>query len=56
MGQQYDVNELVAYDFFKYNPSLPLACVALALFTFAAAAVAALTERRRAYRFVHCIT
>ena len=45
-----------ADDFFKYWPSLALACTALALFTLAALVVGILTERRKPYRFVHCIT
>lgn len=44
------------YDFFNYYPSLALAITALCLFTVAAAIVGVLTERRKTYRFMHCIT
>jgi len=53
---KYDVNDLTIYEFFEYWPSLALACTALALFTLGAVVVGWLTERRRNYRFVHCIT
>ncbi|KAL4430757.1 hypothetical protein ABPG75_006013 [Micractinium tetrahymenae] len=53
---QYDVNELLIYDFFKYWPSLALACIALSLYTVAAVIVGYLTERRKAHRFVHTVT
>lgn len=52
----YDVNDLDIYDFFSYYPSLALAITALCLFFAAAALVGFLTERRKVYRFVHCIT
>lgn len=53
---QYDVNELLIYDFFEYWPSLALACIALSLYTVASIIVAILTERRKAHRFLHTIT
>ena len=55
-GLQYDVNELTIYDFFKYWPSLAMACVALSLYVLGAGIIAWMIERRKAYRFVHCIT
>lgn len=45
-----------ADDFFNYWPSLALAITALCLFTVAAAVIGFMTERRKVYRFVHCIT
>ncbi len=53
--QQYDVTELVIYDFFNYWPSLALAATALSLFVAAAIVVAVQTERSRR-RFMHTIT
>lgn len=45
-----------ADEFFEYWPSLALACIALSLYTVIAVIVGWLTERRKAYRFVHLIT
>ena len=50
----YDVATLTVEQFYDYQPSLALACVALSLFTLAGVAVTVLTERYRR-RFVHLI-
>ena len=52
----YDVNDLTAEDFYGYWPLLWPAATALALFTLAAAVVAWITERTKAYRYIHIIT
>lgn len=45
-----------ADDFFNYWPSLALAITALCLYAVAAVVIGFMTERRKVYRFVHCIT
>ena len=52
---KYDVATLTVDQFYDYQPSLPLACVALSVFALAGVAMTVLTEKYRR-RFVHLIS
>ena len=52
---KYDVATLTVDQFYDYQPSLPLACVALSVFALAGVAMTVLTEKYRR-RFVHLLS
>lgn len=51
----WNLEDLVAYDFFKYTPSTALAAIALALYAVAAAVVGCQTWKS-GWRYIHTVT